>query len=43
MAGNARSGAGSPSHDLAGSSRLFSKRLVVVATLHVRKAKLCNA
>ncbi|KAG8419991.1 hypothetical protein J3458_004810 [Metarhizium acridum] len=26
MAGNARSGAGSPSHDVAGSSRLFSKR-----------------
>jgi protein JSN1 len=26
MAGSTRSGAGSPSHDLGGSSRLFSKR-----------------
>ena len=28
MAGNSRSGAGSPSHDLSGSGRLFSKRFV---------------
>ncbi|KAL6403777.1 hypothetical protein AUP68_13149 [Ilyonectria robusta] len=27
MASNSRSGAGSPSHEMAGSSRLFSKRL----------------
>jgi hypothetical protein len=34
MAGNARSGAGSPSHDMAASGRLFSKRWVL--TLRVR-------
>jgi hypothetical protein len=32
MAGSARSGAGSPSHDLGGSSRLFSKRCVATDT-----------
>ncbi|POR37915.1 Pumilio domain-containing protein P35G2.14 [Tolypocladium paradoxum] len=31
MAGNSRSGAGSPSHDMAGSTRLFSKRFVRTA------------
>ncbi|KEY74155.1 hypothetical protein S7711_00315 [Stachybotrys chartarum IBT 7711] len=32
MAANSRSGAGSPSHDMAASSRLYSKRLVLTGT-----------
>lgn len=33
MAANSRSGAGSPSHELGGSSRLFSKRYAALPSL----------
>jgi protein JSN1 len=40
MAGSTRSGAGSPSHDLGGSSRLFSKRYALLFGAHAPTSSL---